>query len=306
MKNEIPRLQNTPANIDRLAAMRRLYSIAKRVVATEMILSLPILVGLSVITTIAGQAFTWLTGALATGVLLLDAIWLAPAVERLSKQAARIQERFDTDVLQLPPNGVLTGGPVAPEDIARHSRKCGDARRHALQNWYSPEVGRLPMAEARMACQRSNLWWDGELRRRYSLWFLAVAIVSFVILTGFSLIRDLTVRSFVETALQPFLPMFALLIRYYNRNKGVVVSLRGARSAVEGLWNRALHGGASADEIVNVSRQIQDLVLTKREAAPLIFDWFYSLHRKRLAAETKYAISTAVGEYEGRRSPTAR
>jgi hypothetical protein len=36
-----------------------------------------------------------------------------------------------------------------------------------LKDWYPVSVGQLPIHEARLICQRSNIWWDAKQKLRY-------------------------------------------------------------------------------------------------------------------------------------------
>ena len=46
-----------------------------------------------------------------------------------------------------------------------------------LQNWYPPVVGNVPIEIGRLICQRTNVWWDPSLGRRYAAGPLLLAIV---------------------------------------------------------------------------------------------------------------------------------
>src|ERR1035441_3331045 len=99
--NNIATLQNEPRQLQRLAAQRQLYSTAKRIFGIQLVLGGPVAIGWSLLVVVlpelTGLAAVW--GAL---VSFSDVLWLTPWQKRLRERAARIQEAFDCDVLQLP------------------------------------------------------------------------------------------------------------------------------------------------------------------------------------------------------------
>src|SRR4051812_5638588 len=103
MMNLIPETQNTPRQLDRLAAQRQLYSDGKRILAVQIILSVPCVILLSFLVAafpevgaLKGAAAAW--GALLT---VLDIAYFSNKVVELRERAAKVQELFDCDVLEL-------------------------------------------------------------------------------------------------------------------------------------------------------------------------------------------------------------
>ena len=185
--NSILTAQNEPRQIERLAAMRRLYGDAKFWLAAQMIGVGVGSVGLSLW---AAHDPTHPQVSLAGGVwgvalTLADLLWLSPHQKRLKKTASDVQEMFDCHVLQLAPSRKLQ--PVDPETIARAAqRHAKPKQRDRLLNWYPVGVGVLPLPLARVLCQRANSWWDAGLRERYVKWVgvLVALLVAGVLVYG--------------------------------------------------------------------------------------------------------------------------
>jgi hypothetical protein len=124
--NDIAKSQNEPRQLQRLAAQRQLYSTAKRIFGIQLLLGGPIAIGwsLAVVASPELKGFAAVWGAL---VSFSDVLWLTPWQKRLRERAARIQEAFDCDVLQLPWNDIKTGKPPDPELIKEQADKYQNA-----------------------------------------------------------------------------------------------------------------------------------------------------------------------------------
>ena len=168
--------QNTAKQLQRLGAQRQLYAAAKKVFGVQVALSGPgaVAVALLVIAYPACKGYAALWGII---VALCDLLWLTPWQKRLRDVAARVQEAFDCDVLALPWNDVKAGTRPDPELIKAQSDKyqVWAAKMPPLSNWYASAVGDLPLHIGRLACQRSNCWWDSQQRRRYAVWVICRA-----------------------------------------------------------------------------------------------------------------------------------
>lgn len=111
--NSIPATQNSPLNLDRLAAQRQLYSKAKLILGWQVCFGGPLAVGFAfmALSFPTMKSFAALWGMLIT---LADIAWLSPWQKRLRSLAAQIQEQFDCDVLELPWNEVKVGKKPLP------------------------------------------------------------------------------------------------------------------------------------------------------------------------------------------------
>jgi hypothetical protein len=178
--NTIPQEQITQKQLERLAAQRQLYSDAKRIQAVLISLSVPCVIVLTLLASVFPklQVYVAFWGILVT---LLDIVIFTPRQKSLQGKAAKIQQLFDCDVLQMDWSKLNSGNRPEPEAVveasARHKRI--DPNYSKLQNWYPVSVGQLPIYLARLICQRSNCWWDAALRRRYAV----LGIVTIVALT---------------------------------------------------------------------------------------------------------------------------
>lgn len=169
--NNIPQAQNTQRSLDLLAAQRQLYSDAKGLQMVSVIMSVPVVIAWSILVALfpplAVYAALW--GIVAT---LLELLFFSRLQKSTQEKAAKIQQIFDCEVLQFNWASLNCGVRIEPETIVDASNRYKRKKRNLkkLQNWYPISVGQLPIHQARIICQRSNVWWDAQLRRRYSKW----------------------------------------------------------------------------------------------------------------------------------------
>jgi hypothetical protein len=79
------------------------------------------------------------------------------------------------------------------------SRKWSGNETH-LFDWYAGIPEQAPLQLARIVCQRTNLWCDSSLRRRYGKLLIAVVILVLLGLIIGAAVRNLTVIDLVAVA----------------------------------------------------------------------------------------------------------
>src|SRR6266566_1619682 len=176
MANQIPQRQNSETNLRRLEAQRQSYSEAKRFVALQVVLAVPAPLGWSAVAAIWPATAVW-AAFWGIGSSILDAILFEFLIDSKKRTAARIQELFDCDLFELPWSAIIADNTPDPELVAalaaRGSQKSSNGM---LKDWYPPRVGAVNLAQARLLCQRTNLWWDVELRSRLFRWLTAILL----------------------------------------------------------------------------------------------------------------------------------
>jgi hypothetical protein len=279
--NEIHKKQVGPRMLDLLRARTLIYRRAKNVQAVGLMISLGFpIVGLIVsalllpskpFIALAALIFSFLE------VLLLDR-WRRTQL----KNAAKLQEDFDCTVLQMEWNAFLVGSRIDPEDVfADACKKLSDKDEQRLINWYPLAVKELPLHLARLVCQRTNLWYDSALRKRYRVLLLSGCVV-LIAAAGFaSLAIDHTMTSFVLSVLAPMTPVMIWVLRECNRQAATCELLDRLNEEVKKLWDHSRRGGTE-QEISMRSRELQDAIYNHRASSPLIFDWVYSLLRRKM------------------------
>lgn len=291
--NKIRETQLEETQLKRLGAQRRLYSYAKVIQGWQMtvnVLAVLVLSGLSAIF----PGFAIWVPLISLVLTVLNSWELTPWQKSLQEKAAKIQEAFDCHVLELNWRELSIGSPVEIETVefyaSKYERK--DSGYSELKNWYSTAVSELPIDWARFICQRTNLWWDSKLRKRYVKWISVVLAALTVCALIFGMLDGLTFEEFILAVVPPLAPAFLLGCQQSRENKEFAANLDRLRTCVEGLWANALKNG-DPDELTNASRELQDAIYNHRRTSPLIPDKFYDCLKK----ENEDLMNKAAEEY---------
>ena len=288
--------QNTERQLQRLAAQRQLYAFAKAIFGWQLILSGPVAVA-SAFAVMAFPAFKGIAAGWGLLVTLADIFWLTPWQKRLRNEAARIQEAFDCDVLELPWNDLKAGSRPDPEFVKEQAdryQRWGQ-KMPSLSSWYAPVVEELPLHIGRIACQRSNCWWDSKQRRRYAAWIISIVVAVFLVVLCVAFGSGFTIEDFVLKVVAPLAPALLLGIRQFYEQIEAAARLDKLKEHSERLWKDAL-AGKSKTEVTNRSRNLQDEILENRRKSPLVFDGIFKRLRPSYEQQMNFGVAELVAE----------
>ena len=295
--NNIPQEQNTPHQLERLAAQRQLYSDAKNIQNINIILSIPSVIIWSILIAFfpSLQIYAALWGL---SVTLLEQAIFSHSQKNLQEKAAKIQQLFDCDIFELDWSQLCSGSRPEPELIVSSSAKYRkkDPNYSNLKDWYQVSVGQLPIHEASLICQRSNIWWDAKQKLRYCklILFGLIAITIIVFLVG--LVGGLTLEKFVLAIVIPLLPAFIFTIRQYIENKQAATRLDNLRENSENIWQQVINRRITPQELERESYILQNQIYDNRRLSPLIFDWLYYRLKKQNEVEMNKGAETLIKE----------
>lgn len=272
--------QNSDLNLKRLAAQRQLYSEAKKLVVVQFILSGLFVVALSIVGNIFDAKFLPYIILAAIVIIFLDELILSDRIYGIRVDAARIQEEFDCDVLQLPQNNIkITNGSML-EMIQVKARKY-ISKHHNYNDllcWY-PGIDETDNKYYRLICQATNCWWNQALRKKYSEFILIVISIIFVALIVISLIKGFTVATFLMAVVSPILPAFVLFYKINRDNSKAVNNLNHMKGKIDEIILKAKSGNFySEEDLISDSRRLQDMIFDNRSLSPLIPDRLYFKH----------------------------
>ena len=274
--NTIAERQDEEIQLKRLLAQRRLYSRAKFIFGVQTSIAVPgaiICYGL-VVWKSELKVFAALWGTLVT---LADLFVFTPWQQSLKDKAARIQEQFDCDVLELPWQDITVGQRAAAETVAEWGAlKPGESYADfKLPGWYPKDVEALSIELGRAVCQRTNCWWDSRLRRNYASWVVAVVVALLVggIVLGIGM--KMPLDTFFLGFLLPFIPAFILGSRQFIEQRQAAERLERLRQQVERQWDQLLSGKATVEAVAESARRVQDVMFEQRRKNPVILDKFY-------------------------------
>lgn len=282
MTNQIPQKQNEPRHLTQLAAQRQLYSDAKRMQIASVVVSIPVVILGSILVAILPplSVYTALWGVIAT---FLELLVFSQLQKKIQEKAAKIQQMFDCEVLQFQWDSLNCGIHVEPEAIIdasdRYKRLNGSFS--SLVDWYPTGIGGLPIEQARIVCQRSNVWWDSQLRRRYSKWIVIIlaGLTTIVLLIG--LIGGLTLEKFILAVVTPLIPAFVFGLRQYIEHNEAAVKLDRLRESAEMLVREVVSRRYNVQDLERESYSLQTEIFNHRCRSPLILDWLYARLKKQ-------------------------
>lgn len=281
--NDIIQLQDQPDQLQLMRARRQTYYRAMRWMLLQFILTVAMPIAGEVTGLIAPPVRPYVA-ILALALGALDVVILDRAQTRLLKVAAKLQEQFDCIVLHLPWNGFAVGPKLDAEDV--HEAARAYARRggtdDALKGWYPAVVAQAPLHLARLICQRTNLWYDGKLRRRYGGIVLTAGWILFGALFVAGLALKLSLTDFVVTILVPAAPFLTWVTRERHRQSDTADQLDAIRQAETALWTEACAGQCAPEHCLARSREFQDAIYARRAGSPLIFPFIYWIMRSDL------------------------
>ena len=218
--SQITEKQNTVKNLELLAAQRYLYTFAKKLQRLEVFLCVPCLVVLSILS-IYLDSDKIVVSIASVGVVLTNTLILGPWIESIKARAAKIQNLFDCNVLDIPWNSLKLGAKPGQEIIiecaAKYEKKEPDFG--SLKDWYSSEPSDSEETSTSLVHQKTNVWWDSYLRRRFIIYRLIVDVAFFLLLLAICTITDCSLKSFILQVLIPLIPLFLLSNRLYRRHR---------------------------------------------------------------------------------------
>lgn len=288
--------QNTEKQLLRLAAQRQLYASAKQVFGWQVIIAGPVAITGTVFVFLSPE-FKVYVASWGLLVALCDLFWLTPWQKSMRESAARIQEAFDCDVLELKWNNLKAGKYPDPELVKAQSTKYEkwSGQMPTLKDWYSPRVDELPLYVGRIVCQRTNCWWDSTQRRHYAAWLVGIVALVFVVVCGLALSGGASLESLLLKGVFPLAPALLIALRQFTEQREAADRLDKLKDHCSTIWKEAL-SGKSKSALTEMSRNIQDEILENRRRAPPVLDLIFKRLRNDYEANMNHAASHYVSE----------
>lgn len=295
--NNIPIHQNTDANLRLLRARQQMFHRAKVIFIVQLVLTVlvPVVGAVVGLFVIEARPTIALVSLLLT---VLDVAVLDRAQRRFVKNGAKIAERFDCNVLQMPWNSLAAGKPLDEEVIDEAAISWKRRRKDkGLKDWYPPEVGDAALELARLICQRTNLWYDGRLRRLNGslALFLAWAVPIVLLISCFLL--NVPFRE-IAIVLTPAAPVMVWAIREHFRQKDTAEAQDQTKSEAEGYLAKIKQAAMTADDALQAARDVQNALYARRAASPMVMPGLYQLLRPGLERQMKAGAAEQVRSVE--------
>ncbi|MEX8504069.1 S-4TM family putative pore-forming effector [Leptothrix ochracea] len=290
--------QELPENIELLAAQRNLYSRAKNIIGLQMMLSVPIAICAAITTILKPElkGYVALWGIL---IVVFDLFVFTPWVKKLRDNAARVQELFDTKVLGLEWNEISVGKKPEREMIHEEAQRHGLAAEDisGLRNWYPVVIDNVPELFGIIISQRSNVWWDARMRRKYtfSIRFILVGIALGLI--GYGLYEKKDMFEFLAYIIAPLASTYVLGYRQMMEHGDAADRLDKLKELSEKIWADAV-AGKDVGALKLKCRTLQDHIFDHRKKNPPIFDFLFRWFRDGNEVLMKKGAEALVAEIQ--------
>lgn len=220
--------------------------------------------------------------------------------------ASSIQENFDTKVFKIKKNKNLGVLDVDDDILFEYKSKIQSGYNiDKLRDWYSHEIAEIKTNIAILFCQRTNVSYDYNLRKRYIKCILVLLIVVSLLLLFFGFSKNMTLIDFSRKVIVPMLPIFIFSFNEIKNQYEAINTLKELQYIFsKNLENITLDSCIDKIEI----RQIQDRIYRNRRVSPLIFDFIYHFLRDRESSGLEqimhFSISSKIKELKEQENQT--
>lgn len=277
--NNIASKQNEQTQLERLAAQREIYSFAKRLHLVQICFTVIIPIILFIVSSIWNSILIY-SALFGVIIFIVDGILLQPTIKVQKLKAAKIQELFDCDVLELETSPLKIVNDITIEEILLNYNAHNKIKTNIekIRDWYPTSVESLPISIARIICQRANCWWDSKLRIRYSNFLKYFGIVIFLSLFIYAFISKIDLIAFT-LYISGLIPFFQFCNKEFTAHREAALRLNDLVKYSQDIWKYALDNPEDYYRIKLNSRRLQDEIYEHRCKSPLILDKFYNLFR---------------------------
>lgn len=228
---------------------------------------------------------------------VLDASIIYPMITAFRSKAATAQDAFDAVAYSLP------NPPVRYLDEDDHSEIYAAARRQNAKrlprnrDWYSPELGELPVQLGRLACMREAVAWDGGLRWRYVFALAVVLVLAVTAIVVYSVFLKMGITDVVVKLLYPLIPAIVWTAREIWDQWDSARRADLLRKRLDDTWRCALSAGVPLSNLDAIASACQLHIFTYRERTSPVPDAFYRLLRGLHTESARSAARDTVQEY---------
>lgn len=294
--NNIVSKQNEQKQLERLAAQREIYSFAKRLHLLQIGLTVIIPIILFIVSTIWNNLIIY-SALFGIIVFIIDGILLQPTIKVQKIKAAKIQELFDCDILELETSPLKVVNDITVEEVLLNYNAHIKIKKNIekIRDWYPKNIEGLPISIARIICQRANCWWDSKLRIRYSNFLKYFGIVVFLSLFIYAFIAKTNVTNFT-LYLSGLIPFFHFCNKEFIEHQEAALRLNELVKYSEVIWEYAIENQEDSHKNKLNSRRLQDEIYEHRCKSPLILDRFYNLFRDQNEVLMNRTSEILIGE----------
>ena len=196
---------------------------------------------------------------------------------RYKYYGACFQQIFDKNVLKINDtvNDFISSQIIQTEQRLKLMKKYSNKKRAPKEDWYN-DYSSLPYNKAVFYCQKENIRWDLDLRKRYQYLLLSLAVISIGLILLFAILTHKSVATMILSFASGLTVLEFFLNSYFKLNKDINTQLNLKRITDE-IESDIDNDSALWSKIEMVQYKIFDY----RKKAYLIPDWFYKIFRKK-------------------------
>ncbi|GCE75996.1 S-4TM family putative pore-forming effector [Cellulomonas biazotea] len=281
--------QNDPHAQRLLAAQARMYSQAKTMQHARFLVVCVLAAGTVTAALLASDVRSVI--GLVGGVITFVWSQLGGTREkRVVKDAAAVQEQFDTYVFELPWNDL---GPVDRVDPTRIAIAAAKYRGNRTVDWY-PATGAVARPLDVLICQRSNLGWGAVVHRMYAALLIATLILLVGAGIGVALAAGLSAAEWLAAVAVPLLAPAREILDLVRANRDSEDTKRKAESKIAALWRGAITRQAAVT--VQDCRVVQDRLVAIRLSNAHVPDWLDQWWRSRNELAMRDTADSLIAE----------
>lgn len=174
------------------------------------------------------------------------------------------------------------GKKVRKELIYEKSKSLSIVERTKLRDWY-PNVSKMEYPDSVLICQRTNLYWDFELRKKYG--YLVIGITILIIFICFITMWIIN-NPFVDSVASFVFPISSILFFGFETGIG---NLKLAEKKEKYLGEVESIIGLP-DKSLEECRQIQDKIFIMRNSSSLVIESLYKWLKERFEENIKVTL----------------
>lgn len=201
-------------------------------------------------------------------------------LKKSKEDAAKIQEKFDTDVFGLPWNNINVGDKPDTGLILHKSKKFikKNPNYNGFTDWYTHKAATFKYPESIAFCQQQNLCWDSSLRKSIVTISQITLCIIIMIIMILGLLNDFTLRNLLTNVVSLLLPICLFFYKIITEHNETINEMDRLRRINDDLIEMVISKSFCSEDFLSKCSQLQTAIYNHRKSARPIPNW---LHKKR-------------------------
>lgn len=291
---EILERQNQNENLVLLLAQREIYSSAKNIQAVSIILVSVVPAMIAMWGYISPEFSAKFPNIMAGYGIIAGIIefLLISFRDKKKELASSAQENFDKNVFDIEKNENLGVLDIDDNTLLKYKTKIDNGENtDELKDWYSKEILELKTNIAVLFCQRTNVYYDYNVRNNYIIVVILFFILTLLTVFLFGLLKDMKLSEFLLRLVSAIIP---ILIFSFNEIKNQKEAIKNIQDLQKIITSRIDETGLDSNANEVAIRQIQDRIYNNRKINPLIPDFLYRLLRNKKSNSLEQAMDFSI------------